>query len=527
MTQALQLAEEFSLSDLFAKPPQETIEGLFKEYGQKLSVMEQISSAISEEVEGALVYFVKGNMDPDRRYLSEEKIATSLFDFEGGKAALNAEFWEKTLNLTDVLDCMPQKRRTEWYEQIQQMKTPDFTPEIVAATIQHLLASRQKFFSERVDGVFNSLSPDHVTNCPQGFRKRMILNYVVNPKWDSTDYHRCGVINDLRVVIARFMGRDEPHYNSTSRIVEYAYRYNRGQWFLVDGGSLRMRVYGKGTVHIEVHPEMAWKLNAVLSFLHPNAIPSEHRRRPTRVPKNFELTRNPIPNNVLDALSDLVRRGTGRKFPIRYEWRDLDKHLKQRAVDIMISLGAIYSPGECFEFSYDASDVLNAVLASGVVPDEKAHQYYPTPSEIAIKAVEEAQISDTDRVLEPSAGQGNIAKYLPESATCVEVDPLHCAILRAKGFNPVEEDFLKYQASEAFDRIVMNPPYSQGRWERHLEKAAGMLKPGGILTAILPASARDKKVLPTNDYSLIWPWEEDIPFEGTSISVCLLKVVRK
>lgn len=36
----------------------------------------------------------------------------------------------------------------------------------------------------------------------------------------------------------------------------------------------------------------------------------------------------------------------------------------------------------------------------------------------------------------------------------------------------------------------MNPPFSEGRWRRHLEAAAGLLNRGGVLVAILPESAR-------------------------------------
>lgn len=43
-----------------------------------------------------------------------------------------------------------------------------------------------------------------------------------------------------------------------------------------------MRLYKKGTAHLEINPEMAAKLNQVLTFLHPNAIPAEFRRKPVK-----------------------------------------------------------------------------------------------------------------------------------------------------------------------------------------------------------------------------------------------------
>lgn len=86
----------------------------------------------------------------------------------------------KALNMTDVYEYMPNNRRTEWNEQIREMKTPDFEEETVRPTIMELLNSRQQFFAERVDGIFRALSGDHVTNRPEGFGKRMILARVFN-----------------------------------------------------------------------------------------------------------------------------------------------------------------------------------------------------------------------------------------------------------------------------------------------------------------------------------------------------------
>ena len=120
----------------------------------------------------------------------------------------------KALNMTDVYEYMPNNRRTEWNEQIREMKTPDFDEETVRPTIMELLNSRQQFFAERVDGIFRALSGDHVTNRPEGFGKRMILARVFN-EYGWTNHDMSGFIRDLRQVIAKFMGRDEPRWRVT------------------------------------------------------------------------------------------------------------------------------------------------------------------------------------------------------------------------------------------------------------------------------------------------------------------------
>ena len=130
--------------------------------------------------------------------------AAQMFGKEGAVAALDAAYWAKAMALTDVYDAMPQKRREEWNEAIREHKTPAFEEETVRATLEDLLMSRSRFFAERVDGIFRALSGEHVTNAPQGFGKRMILTGITSHYYA---HERVGYINDLRAVIARFMGR--------------------------------------------------------------------------------------------------------------------------------------------------------------------------------------------------------------------------------------------------------------------------------------------------------------------------------
>jgi 16S rRNA G1207 methylase RsmC len=103
---------------------------------------------------------------------------------------------------------------------------------------------------------------------------------------------------------------------------------------------------------------------------------------------------------------------------------------------------------------------------------------------------------------------------------CVEISALHCQILKAKGYAAIETDFLKFSTTSLFDRIVMNPPFSEGRWQAHIEHASAMLANGGRLVAILPASAKGKDVLPglKHEWSQVYSNE----FAGTSVSVVIL-----
>src|SRR5262249_46435150 len=157
-----------------------------------------------------------------------------LFQLDGAIAALNAAYWSKALGLTDVYDYMPQARRDEWNRSIKEHKTPDFTEEAVRPTILQLLASREQFLAERVDGIFRGLAGEHVTNAPEAFGKRMIIAHVLR-EYHFVEHRTCGLINDLRCVVAKFMGRDEPRYQSSSAVVE-ALKSRWGEWVSIDGG---------------------------------------------------------------------------------------------------------------------------------------------------------------------------------------------------------------------------------------------------------------------------------------------------
>jgi 16S rRNA G1207 methylase RsmC len=137
-----------------------------------------------------------------------------------------------------------------------------------------------------------------------------------------------------------------------------------------------------------------------------------------------------------------------------------------------------------------------------------------------------ADIGPDHVCLEPSAGLGGLADLMPKTHTvCVEVSPLHCKVLEAKGHKVECADFIEWSKRPwQFGRIVMNPPYSEGRWMAHLEAAARLLATDGRLVAVLPASARGKALIEgyTHEWSEVFANE----FAGTSVSVAIVAMER-
>ena len=114
---------------------------------------------------------------------------------------------------------------------------------------------------------------------------------------------------------------------------------------------------------------------------------------------------------------------------------------------------------------------------------------------------------------------------MPAGSMLVEVSVLHCEILKEKGHsNVVQGDFLNLSLGK-FDRIVMNPPFSSGRWQAHTEKAAGHLADDGVLVAIVPASAWQKYAIKGFDVDFMS--KHDGAFDGTGVSVCSMRIPRK
>ena len=115
--------------------------------------------------------------------------------------------------------------------------------------------------------------------------------------------------------------------------------------------------------------------------------------------------------------------------------------------------------------------------------------FYPTPSSVIDMMVQRlAPVNLDHRVLEPSAGRGDIADCLARFAreiVVVESNPVLAGILREKGYSPVECRFEEFTASRGFDRIAMSPPFAEGLDIAHVRRAFALLNPGGILVALM------------------------------------------
>lgn len=121
--------------------------------------------------------------------------------------------------------------------------------------------------------------------------------------------------------------------------------------------------------------------------------------------------------------------------------------------------------------------------------------FFPTPIPVIAKMLEGFKLKPSTRILEPSAGKGDIVDYIvslefPEEEVryewireqrkkdikkycsrihCIEKEPELRSILLDKGYSVVNTDFLTHPAEKDYDLVIMNPPFDQG--DKHLIQA--------------------------------------------------------
>lgn len=94
--------------------------------------------------------------------------------------------------------------------------------------------------------------------------------------------------------------------------------------------------------------------------------------------------------------------------------------------------------------------------------------FYPTPRNLFDKLIDGDRICG--RILEPSAGKGDMIKYLRDRygrredfrIDAIENDHRLVSLLMGEGVSVVWDDFLTYETYKEYDYIVMNPPFSNG-----------------------------------------------------------------
>ena len=122
-------------------------------------------------------------------------------------------------------------------------------------------------------------------------------------------------------------------------------------------------------------------------------------------------------------------------------------------------------------------------------------QYYPTPRAVVERVLGDIYIRDEELILEPSCGCGRFLDGIKKSfpackAHGVEVHEGRVEQARGKAHTVTHANFLDIEPTPKYDRVIMNPPFYGKHYAKHVEHALKFLKPGGMLHAVLPITAR-------------------------------------
>uniref|UniRef100_A0A6M3LRG5 Putative methyltransferase n=1 Tax=viral metagenome TaxID=1070528 RepID=A0A6M3LRG5_9ZZZZ len=110
-------------------------------------------------------------------------------------------------------------------------------------------------------------------------------------------------------------------------------------------------------------------------------------------------------------------------------------------------------------FSGPVETILEEILLTGEYVNAKTEfQFFQTPDGLARRLVDMANIQEGETCLEPSAGRGRIAHYMP-GVDCVELNLENREYLEVAGFHLVGDDFLNF--NKVYDVIVANPPFAK------------------------------------------------------------------
>lgn len=202
-----------------------------------------------------------------------------------------------------------------------------------------------------------------------------------------------------------------------------------------------------------------------------------------------------VATNVLAVLSQATFDGTFMRIE-----QQLDRNLYVSTNKVVEAAGGVWNKkAKAHVFQGSAEEAIDLVLLTGTV-DKKAdpkkiYQFFPTPTDLAKRLLQEAGVGPGMHIGEPQAGSGRIAREavaLGAKVTCVEIQADMADALNAEGIysEVICADFLSLEPEQKFDAIVANPPFALQADIKHTLHAMKFLKPGAPLVTVMSAGIK-------------------------------------
>lgn len=353
--------------------------------------------------------------------------------------------WQQMLDILGFGDLLDAKAKAEWRESLEH-DPPEFTAETCQATFGHIYANRTMYFQRGIADLFSKLDRRFRSHGGFKFGNRVIIENAIGAGdyWFS-NYERRDVINDIERTLCELAGEPAPR--------QYDYSHSERQAFIARGEEVP-----------EWNPPLTKLIESrYKEHMVPCTIEGEFLAAKLFKNRNIHLW---FRNKALqEKLNLILAEYYGEVLGDGYNSTEAPENPSYHSTPAK-NFGEFFTPGNL------AERIFNRYVSERILPGVT--------------------------VLEPSAGQGALARHAVEAGAivdCVEIQAGNAHELAKSGlYRSVEcRDFLHLDPplnpARLYDIIVMNPPFDRGRDCDHVRHAWKFLKPGGRLFAIMAARA--------------------------------------
>lgn len=217
---------------------------------------------------------------------------------------------------------------------------------------------------------------------------------------------------------------------------------------------------------------------------------------------------------ISDEVRDVLARSTITATSVKLPDGQLERKLYEQVNKALAGSGGRWDrKSGTHLFDRDPREALGMAVETGKATNVRTKlQAFYTPPTLAARVVDAANLESGARVLEPSIGDGALARAICDALgnDCeivgYDIDDVAIGKARASlnGKAIVSNyDFLAVECTPGgaqagsnirpVDAVVMNPPFTGGADMAHVTHAWGFVKPGGTLVAIMSPGWRTAK----------------------------------
>lgn len=186
-------------------------------------------------------------------------------------------------------------------------------------------------------------------------------------------------------------------------------------------------------------------------------------------------------HKTIEALKRFKLMPSGGVYHLTPPTGKMDDVLFRKCKGIIHNLGGKYKTNKkVYEFPKDPTPMLEQVYQGKKIRKKSLNQYFPTPPHLAAMLADHTNVvKASDRVLEPSAGRGDMALIVQGiikaydlsgehnadhfKMDCIEIDPVHREHLMGKSnsLNVLNAtNYLEQFYPDQYLHVIMNPPFS-------------------------------------------------------------------